>query len=61
MGEALNRFLSWLYINRVWGPRCSDYEPGCACCVHWAEHDWLFHNMAHPDDRLQALEAGDGR
>jgi len=40
-----DRFLSWLYIRRLWGPRCSDYQEGCACCEHWKEHDEVIETL----------------
>lgn len=47
----LDRFISWLYVRRIWGDRCSDYQPGCGCCEAWAAHDWLFNEGEHPDDK----------
>jgi len=38
----LDRWLSWVYVRRIWGPRCSEYEAGCPCCEKWLEHDWHF-------------------
>lgn len=38
----LDRLISWLYIRRLWGPRCGDYEPTCCVCQHWREHDEIF-------------------
>lgn len=40
----LDRFISWLYIRRLWGPRCSEYDPDCPVCEHWREHDEVFGN-----------------
>lgn len=42
MANLIDRFVSWLYITRLWGPRCSDYEPECPCCEQWKAHDELF-------------------
>lgn len=47
----IDRLISWIYINRLWGRRCSDYEPECPSCREWAMHDWMFNDGAHPDDR----------
>lgn len=44
----LDRLLSWLYTRKVWGPRCSERETGCACCDAWATHDWLFREADMP-------------
>ena len=40
----LDRLLSWLYTHRLWGPRCSDYEPTCPCCEAWKTHDEIFND-----------------
>ncbi len=50
MRVVFDRVVSWFYIRRIWGTRCSDYEPECHCCRRWAEHDWLFNGGEHPDD-----------
>lgn len=42
MKNLLDHFISWLYTRKLFGPRCSDYEPGCACCEAWKFHDELF-------------------
>lgn len=44
MSWWLDHFLSWLYTYRLWGPRCSDYEPTCACCEAWKVHDEIFNS-----------------
>lgn len=41
-----DRFLSWLYLRRLWGPRCPDYLQGCPGCEHWREHDETFNEGA---------------
>lgn len=38
----IDYLVSWVYVTRVWGARCPDYEPGCICCEKWREHDELF-------------------
>lgn len=40
-----DRFISWLYIRRLWGPRCDGFEPDCHVCRQWADHDELFGNQ----------------
>lgn len=45
MKARFQQFLSWLYIHQLWGPRCRDFEPGCATCRHWEEHDQLFNDL----------------
>lgn len=42
MGNMVDRLISWLYIHRIWGSRCPDFEPACVCCQKWAEHDEMF-------------------
>ncbi len=39
--EALNE--TWLEetIERLYGERCPDYEPGCPCCQAWSVHDTI--------------------
>lgn len=39
-----DRFLSWFYIYKIWGPRCPDFEPGCLCCQRWKEHGEVFND-----------------
>ena len=43
--NPFDHFLSWLYITRLWGDRCPDYDELCACCEKWKEHDWLFNGV----------------
>ena len=38
----IDRFISWLYIWKIWGSRCSEFEPTCIICKEWARHDWVF-------------------
>lgn len=40
--RLFDKLLSWIYTYRIWGPRCPDFEPQCACCKAWAEHDEIF-------------------
>ena len=40
----IDRFISWLYIRRMYGPRCSEYEPSCIVCEQWKHHDEMFGN-----------------
>ncbi|URC15532.1 hypothetical protein DB2_30 [Octadecabacter Antarctic DB virus 2] len=35
----INRFISWLYITRMWGPRCPDFDEACCTCRAWESHD----------------------
>jgi hypothetical protein len=37
-----DRVISWLYTRKIWGPRCSEFEPECPCCDRWKQHDELF-------------------
>jgi hypothetical protein len=37
-----DRFISWVYTRRIFGPRCADYEQGCPVCDAWNFHDDLF-------------------
>ena len=43
MSEArmIDRLISWVYTRKMFGPRCSEYEPSCACCAAWKLHDEL--------------------
>ena len=40
----IERFISWLYTRKIWGPRCGEYEPECICCQKWAIHDEIFND-----------------
>jgi hypothetical protein len=40
----IDRFISWLYIRRLYGPRCSEYESSCIVCEQWKHHDEMFGN-----------------
>ena len=40
----IDQFISWLYIRKLWGPRCPDYQEGCPCCEKWKEHDEIFND-----------------
>jgi len=42
MMGIFDHFLSWLYVTRLFGERCLDYEFGCATCKAWKEHDEIF-------------------
>ncbi len=42
MRNLIDKFISWLYIRRIWGERCDEVEPKCLCCEKWIEHDELF-------------------
>ena len=46
----IDRFISWLYTRRVWGPRCDEDQLGCPCCDKWREHDELFNPNALPTE-----------
>lgn len=39
-----DRLISWLYTRRIWGPRCTEYAPGCPCCDRWRQHDEMFND-----------------
>jgi len=40
--KFIDQFISWLYICRMWGTRCSTIDPSCGCCEKWIEHDEIF-------------------
>ncbi len=42
MRNLFDRLISWVYVTRIYGSRCPDYDDGCHCCIAWAEHDELF-------------------
>lgn len=42
LGWRVDHFLSFLYVRKLWGERCSDFEPECVVCQRWQEHDELF-------------------
>lgn len=44
LGWSFDRFLSWLYIRRLYGPRCPDYGEYCPACQQWREHDEVFND-----------------
>ena len=44
----IDRFISWLYTRKWYGPRCPEHETGCPCCDKWREHDELFNTKALP-------------
>lgn len=56
----IDRPLSWLYTRRLWGARCLDYDPGCACCEAWATHDWLFNDGFDPEQMSRLSRLADG-
>jgi len=37
-----DRLISWVYIHRLYGERCPDYDADCHCCKAWKEYDELF-------------------
>lgn len=37
--KYFDRFLSYLYTRRFFGPRCPEFAPGCPCCEAWEFHD----------------------
>jgi len=51
----IDRFISWLYIRRIWGYRCAEYSPGCPCCEQWAWHDWMFAKGAEPGSQSRPM------
>ena len=38
----LDLLISYIYITKIWGSRCSDFEPTCIVCEKWREHDEIF-------------------
>jgi len=42
MSHLFNRFLSWLYIRRLYGSRCPGFAEHCPCCQQWQLHDEIF-------------------
>ena len=54
MKDLFDKWIHWLAVWRVWGPRCSEFELTCATCRHWAEHDWLFDVVDVDADETQA-------
>jgi len=44
IGHLYNQLISWLYISRMWGYRCEEYDPDCPTCSHWKDHDELFND-----------------
>lgn len=44
LNNLLDKFISWVYVTRIWGPRCHDVEPECIVCSKWIEHDELFNS-----------------
>lgn len=56
----IDRFISWLYTRRIFGKRCVDYDPGCACCEAWATHDWLFNGAPDPNFVAHLSRLADG-
>lgn len=52
--SIIDRFISWAYVTRLWGPRCPAYDRDCGTCREWKLHDWIFNGGAHPDgERLE--------
>jgi hypothetical protein len=37
--RLIDRFLSYVYTRRFFGPRCPEFEAGCPCCDAWKVHD----------------------
>lgn len=35
----IDRFISWLYTRRFYGPRCPEFGDGCPVCEAWEQHD----------------------
>lgn len=48
LAEAVDLFAEPEIIEETFGPRCSEYEPGCPCCRAWK---WLDDNRT-PDSAL---------
>ena len=38
----LDRFISWIYTRKIFGPRCDEYSQGCPVCDAWKFHDDVF-------------------
>jgi len=34
--------ISYIYIRKIWGPRCQDFDRACLTCQKWQEHDQIF-------------------
>lgn len=48
--NLFDHFLSWLYIRRLYGPRCPEYADGCYCCEKWKDHDEIFNQGPNRED-----------
>lgn len=42
--DFFDRMISWIYVRRLYGSRCPDYDEWCWCCRQWKNHDDLFDN-----------------
>jgi len=47
--DLIDRIVSWVYVRRIYGRRCSEYEPGCPCCEAWRRRDELSFNHDRED------------
>lgn len=57
VGWHFDRFVSWYSTKRLWGDRCSDFEPLCHTCQMWALHDDVFNGGSrHPSPERTAHE-----
>ena len=36
------RHVTRLWLEAEYGPRCTEFAPGCECCVRWRRYDALF-------------------
>ena len=58
--ERWNRGLNDMaaVIEKIYGPRCQRFEPGCVCCMGWAAFDQLekFTNSDHIELADQAKQ-----
>lgn len=42
INDFIDRVISYVYTRRLFGPRCEEDLPGCACCDAWRTHDDIF-------------------
>ena len=46
----IDRIISWVYVWKIWGSRCSEIEEDCICCQKWMEHDETFNEKEIDND-----------
>lgn len=42
--DKIDHLVSYVYTHRLFGPRCPEVNPDCACCKAWILHDELFNH-----------------